>query len=179
MIDEQQLAEWEAMANAATPGPWDVHHDGQTGFEDDVHCVRGPDGELILLEPFDVKGYSSCVIVTEMGIAANLKLAAASRTAVPALIAAYREVVAQFPAWHDNPTGPGDVRIRRIAEALAEGCNGCSYASPDAQELARRYEAMKAKDASLSLDECGLLAFQSFIFDVLFEPIPADKETAT
>lgn len=75
MITEEQLAEWSAMAEKATPGPWRHERDGIGDF------VRKADGGL---------GSSVCTMVNDYSV--DGPLIAASRTAVPALIAEVRRL---------------------------------------------------------------------------------------
>lgn len=58
---------------------------------------------------------------------------------------------------------------RRIAEAMDEGIDGRSCASPDAQELHRLYQQEKQDDPSLLFSECGIRARQKFISSLLKE----------
>lgn len=58
---------------------------------------------------------------------------------------------------------------RRIAEAMEEGIDGRSCASPDARELDRLYQDEKINDPSLTFTECGIRARQKFISQLLKE----------
>ena len=62
---------------------------------------------------------------------------------------------------------PCDARVRRIAAALAEGCDGRSSASSDAKWLHRRYEEWKTTDPAAGFSECRERAFADFIVGVL------------
>jgi len=62
-----------------------------------------------------------------------------------------------------------DARVMRIAKALAEGCDGRSFASDDAKWLHRRYEDWKHEDPPASFSDARDRAFADFIVFVLSE----------
>lgn len=72
---------------------------------------------------------------------------------------------------------PTDTRVIRIAKALAEGCDGRSYSSPDAKWLHRRYEQWKDREPSASFTDYRDLAFADFIAGVLNGTIPEPAVT--
>jgi hypothetical protein len=83
-LTEQQLAELEALADAATPGPWDSHDE------------MGPSTVVFVV------GVKHCAVINALyawweGIGekeaiSNAAFVAASRAAVPALIAEVRRL---------------------------------------------------------------------------------------
>jgi hypothetical protein len=79
MLTDEQLAEWQALAEAATPGPWELRGDGDA-------IVAGP--ELVAFAA--PVGYSNSEIV--FNTPADAALMALSRTAIPALIAEVRRL---------------------------------------------------------------------------------------
>lgn len=85
MIDDKQLAEWNALADAATEGPWEAlpHHSSTTR----CNGIRqggfpGPESD-----EYDLEGF---VVETDSGEyapdMATARFIAAARTAVPALV---------------------------------------------------------------------------------------------
>lgn len=62
---------------------------------------------------------------------------------------------------------PDDPRVKRIARALSEGCDGRSFASNDAKWLAENYTRLRGRNPHLSFTACKLRAFSSFICKVL------------
>ena len=62
-----------------------------------------------------------------------------------------------------------DPRVIRIAKALSEGCNGCSYASEDAHWLYEQYEVWGEADPKLGFGERRERAFADFIVMALGE----------
>jgi hypothetical protein len=77
-ITEQQLADWQRLADAATPGPWFVDFAGEIGEKFAIICdvARGSWGSDALNFGEDH---------------ATAQFVAAARVAVPALIAALRD----------------------------------------------------------------------------------------
>ena len=113
MIDEKQLAAWEALANAATPVPWFCSPEGFSRKGKPTPTVYAADDELRFVArcaDFSITAENPTDNV------ANMRFISESRTALPALIAAYRELVAQSPAWHDRPTCPGLWVIESMGE---------------------------------------------------------------
>ena len=60
-----------------------------------------------------------------------------------------------------------DPRVVRIANALAEGCDGRSFASDDAKQLHWRCERFKAQFPSESFSDARRRAFCEFIVETL------------
>jgi hypothetical protein len=85
-MTEEQLAELEALANAATPGPWNYD-----GMHDEIIAPRSGDYWIVLSEcrtapdetPVDRFGHQFCH---------DFAFIAASRAAVPELIAEVRRL---------------------------------------------------------------------------------------
>ena len=75
-----------------------------------------------------------------------------------------------------KPIHPDDERVRRLAVALAEGCDGRSFASDDAKELYNSYTRYKS-DPSLTFDDCRTKAYCDFIVKVLGSEGPAVEVT--
>lgn len=84
MITTEQLDEWAALCEAATPGPWAAQEYG----------VRGSDGatEYVLVGGH---GFGLAFAESSEEGAATVELAAAARTAMPALIAEVRRLEAE------------------------------------------------------------------------------------
>jgi len=93
MVDEdkamtdEELAEYEALAKNATPGPWEM----QRGMDEYFVDARHP-----------VESYNVCIAVIDGGLSndskADAALIAASRTAIPKLIAEVRRLQATAKA---------------------------------------------------------------------------------
>lgn len=99
-VTEAKLAEWERLAEAATPGPWWVT--GQpwgdetsvhAGPSDDPHTMTFPvcDFDLMSHQFGDAFDGTDSDDIPEM-VAPNMALIAAARQAVPALIAEVRRL---------------------------------------------------------------------------------------
>lgn len=80
-ITEEQLAEWMALCDAATEGPWEGHvsRPNMGGGRSIPQVFGGPD-DISVLEAWDSANGDYDIL-----------FAAAARTAMPALIAALRE----------------------------------------------------------------------------------------
>lgn len=99
MIDEAKLAAWEELAAKATPGPWRCD-----GFD----CERGQ--VKLLMGCGESPNHWQWGAWTSLRTKENGNFVSASRTALPELITAYRELAAErekAPRWHDRPTGSG------------------------------------------------------------------------
>lgn len=77
MITDEQLAEWEKLANAATPAPWAAL------FENDVATP-------------DLVCVAKCPSYVGVPFSANQAFIAAAREAIPALIAEVRRLRQEF-----------------------------------------------------------------------------------
>lgn len=124
-VTEQQLAEWERLAGAATAGPWRV-----TDYEN----VMRADGRHIA---FDDSDDGACVRESDAAFIA------ASREAVPRLVAALREARAETKAlrdWYREHVGG-----KRLGDPSddARGLSGFHTVSelPDTDELGPRIDA--------------------------------------
>lgn len=80
MIDEKQLAEWEALANAASPGPWTTNGKVVRQYSDETSKV------IAYINSEDDHPWGDDAL-----------LVAAARTAVPELIAEVRRLRAEVP----------------------------------------------------------------------------------
>lgn len=87
MITPEKLAEWEALADRATTGPWRLDDMGMFVF--------GPDHEMIVSESVDenvlLRGVGGGLPMEE-----NAQFIAASRTIVPEAIAEIRRLRAEL-----------------------------------------------------------------------------------
>lgn len=108
MIDEKQLAEWKALADAATGGPWTVYdyssprEPGENGCHIVGHCRKAtPHGPAESPArhggtDFPCGGYDTEVVTTDGGCythnEADLDFIATARTAVPALVEEVRRL---------------------------------------------------------------------------------------
>ncbi len=104
-MDEKRLAEIEARANAATPGPWEPEHRGVVG--NDVFIVE------------------DCVTAGWDAYRANQAFIATARTDVPALVAEVRRLTAALAAARrEGAEGMrercADAITARLVEAVRE-----------------------------------------------------------
>jgi hypothetical protein len=102
-VTEQELAEIEARANAATAGPW-VYDGGGGRHNQRVLATRAPDGVVMDNEPY----------YPQMVAPADQEFCAAARTDVPALVAEVRRLRALVKEAYEegardaDPYGAGD-----------------------------------------------------------------------
>jgi hypothetical protein len=93
-MDEKQLQEWEALANAASPGPWEAARP--------EHAIPGPGCPMVVNGPQAEPGAYD----DEMR-PADAYFIAAARTAVPALVAEVRRLKrSECTAGLTEPQGP-------------------------------------------------------------------------
>lgn len=137
MIDEKQMTEWKALADAATPEPWTDDGDAQSwnGESYAQSWVETAAGRWSQMEP-------------ETGAAmaqqsADSRFIAAARTAVPALVEEVRrlraELLASAPVNHVRSEALREARHaereRCVAAAESERMSA-TYARPGAKHLA-------------------------------------------
>lgn len=89
-LTEEQLAELEALADAATPGPWGVYHDIDDWY--DVWADIAIKGDTRVSGP---------------GIYADASFIATARTAIPQLIAEVRRLKAKITWLRGSGRGCG------------------------------------------------------------------------
>lgn len=103
-MTEEQLAKLERLANAATPGPWETNED----WTHEIHASGR--GILIGNVPRGPEPY---------GRAGDAAFIAASRSAVPALVAEVRRL-RELLDWIDRGGGLGLDVHQRIRAALGK-----------------------------------------------------------
>lgn len=89
-ITQEQLAEWRALADAATPGEcgwYVIHWNAQTGY---AVAADTKDGNRVIIAIADFGGKA---------VLRNMKFSAAARTAVPALLAEVQRLQAEINEW--------------------------------------------------------------------------------
>ena len=101
MIDDAKLTEWQALCDAATPGPW-VNPDG--------YCVRHDSDERWLPVCFEWRCCSGNEQVKSVGQGVDdMEFIAAARTALPEAIVEIMRLRALVPAWRPIETAPRDM----------------------------------------------------------------------
>lgn len=96
-MTEQELAEYDALANAATPGPWFLHGK-RADYEDDFVWAprdQSADSPYHPLAQQLAEGYgieSVCHVAASENWDADRAFIAAARSAVPALVAEVRRL---------------------------------------------------------------------------------------
>jgi len=90
MITAEQLKEWRALADAATPGPWEAY----TKRPEDL-CVFGADGDSVCGKIYSNLGIDANRIITAKD---NADFIATAREAVPRLEQEVRRLRAQLAA---------------------------------------------------------------------------------
>jgi hypothetical protein len=103
---EEQIAEWQRLADEATPGPWGWGGSGVAGGE----C-----GEVLIAKTdwSDVEGLSAEVLNRNRD---NGRFIAAAREAVPALIARLAEVEGEVERWKSMADSHWDLHEQAAAE---------------------------------------------------------------
>jgi hypothetical protein len=104
-MTDEELARIEALANAATPGPWEVR------AHDDLFAVKGQSGWVASMDAD-----------TSAADASNSEFIAAARDAVPALVAEVKRFRALLVrAAEELPTNDfGAYDRRALAEEIEE-----------------------------------------------------------
>lgn len=101
MVTDEELSELEALAAAATPGPWRIADGGLT-------AVRGPDDERVCSAyDSDARHSEPLPFAATPEEAANAALIARAVNALPALIAEVRRLRAEL-SDRDTPMEPDD-----------------------------------------------------------------------
>jgi hypothetical protein len=119
-ISESQLAEWEALAEKATPGDWiaDLHHTKDWAARSHAMIYSRGKSVAFLLGAV-VLGAEGC---DEIEGRATAKLIAASRQAVPALIAEVRALRRTAKAFLDRVIELEPAVNGAIQMAAMHGC---------------------------------------------------------
>ena len=86
-VDSKKLEEWRSLCEGATPGPWEQCAERH-------HRLVPDDNGLIVVVPAEGVRYeiADCTAPTQPNAADNAAFIAASRTAVPELLAALEEL---------------------------------------------------------------------------------------
>ena len=174
-VTDEQLAEWEALADAATTGPWESSGPWERVAEDVVTVAP--------VEPFPT------VWICRLGVGADsdadAAFIAASRVAVPALIAevrALRETVARLnrrsqvaeAAIADITREPiGGRKHKPVAaevwtrceESHGRGCRTTREAREEAERLRAEVERLRSEMAAKTADSALLLGFLGGAYD--------------
>ena len=174
-VTDEQLAEWEALADAATTGPWESSGPWERVAEDVVTVAP--------VEPFPT------VWICRLGVGADsdadAAFIAASRVAVPALIAevrALRETVARLnrrsqvaeAAIADLTREPiGGRKHKPVAaevwtrceESHGRGCRTTREAREEAERLRAEVERLRSEMAAKTADSALLLGFLGGAYD--------------
>jgi len=103
VITPEKLAEWEALAEKATPGPWQVGDGGM--------CLE-PKSERIVWV-----GYAATYTLfypSEYCVISDAKFTAAARTALPEAIAEIRRLQAENAPTADAPDKAENLTLRRL-----------------------------------------------------------------
>jgi hypothetical protein len=137
-ITDAQLAAWQALADAATPGPWEcgpTKHDAHETTDVFTH-------EAHVYPPLGECGPVACVSEGEPGTAAFI---AAAREAVPALVTRVRALEALLAAAHDELRHADASMADRVALAAKIGA---AVPAVDAawREYAARVEAEEREE---------------------------------
>ena len=119
-MTDEQLAEWEALAEKATKGAWFIVPYG----DGDTFVVHSDDEQRIFFPPLPV-GYSATAgsLGDPAQIESDMKFIAASRTAIPSLIAEVkrlRGVVGDGRAVRRHDRRPGHAVRRACQRRRAE-----------------------------------------------------------
>jgi hypothetical protein len=126
-MDEKTLQEWEALANATTPGPWRA--DAREGR------VTGPDLGTVADCP-------------HAGDAANTLFIAAAREAVPALVAEVRRLQSRVQAQRTAVEG-----VTKLLTRWAEERDEATGLTPEARKLHRERGARIARSLGIVIPD--------------------------
>lgn len=115
MMTEEEIAALERLAESATGGPWNYCGAKRNGAPCECGMVFGDKGSVYVHYPPDVNVVDP--VRNKMGAIADSLFIAASRTAVPRLIEAYRHLQAELAVKDDVISSYGN-QIRKLrAEA--------------------------------------------------------------